>query len=257
LTLLTIPSLAADYSKVPTERLIDQLALTDSVAPGIDDTAIFDVFIGDMSPAQFAVGVLGSESPVATPQMRELVRRGPSALSALIDHLSDPRPTKLTLAGIGTQTFGGEFFSNEYDGKDQSQIEQWRCRPCLERPISGGYTVRIADVCYALIGQIVNRRLLAVRYQPSAITIVNSPLEAPELIDRVKKDWGTANADDLRVSLLTDLNGSNDLLFGPALTRLRFYFPDTYRALDGTGATKRAAFELTESRRAQNQARSQ
>jgi hypothetical protein len=61
LTLLTIPSLAADYSKVPTERLIDQLALTDSVAPGIDDTAIFDVFIGDMSPAQFAVGVLGSE----------------------------------------------------------------------------------------------------------------------------------------------------------------------------------------------------
>jgi len=41
------------------------------------------------------------------------------------------------------------------------------------------YTVKVGDVCYAIIGQIVNRSLMAVRYQPSAGLVINSPIEMP------------------------------------------------------------------------------
>ena len=58
----------------------------------------------------------------------------------------------------------------------------------MERHFSGTYTVKVADVCYTLIGQIVNRHLLAVRYQSSGGPIVNSPLEAPSLAEKVRKD---------------------------------------------------------------------
>jgi hypothetical protein len=85
-------------------------------------------------------------------------------------------------------------------------------------------------VCYVLIGQIVNRNLLAVRYQPSLILVVNSPIEAPALIAAVKRDWSSVGSSELLSSLLADARVSDDLsLYGPALQRLRFYYPSEYQ----------------------------
>lgn len=245
----------ADYSKASIKELIDDLALIDSQAPGVNSAAIYGGFIGDDSPSEFQVGVLGVRPPGVPPQMRELVRRGISALPALIAHLDDARPTKLAVGNdektgdpkqqriVGVNFFMFAYFSNEYDPKVRIAGRP-SMSDYLMRDFSGQYTVKVGDVCYALVGQIVNRHLLPVRYQPSAGLVVNSPIEVPALIEKVKKDWGDADAGALKASLLVDVRAtSSPYLYEPALTRLRFYFLDAYGALQGDDLVKRNEFE--------------
>jgi hypothetical protein len=40
------------------------------------------------------------------------------------------------------------------------------------------YTIKVGDVCYVLIGQIVNRRLWALEYVPTLIVVVTSPVHS-------------------------------------------------------------------------------
>ncbi len=42
----------------------------------------------------------------------------------------------------------------------------------------GVYTIKVGDVCYVLIGQIVNRRLWALEYVPTLIVVVTSPVHS-------------------------------------------------------------------------------
>lgn len=89
--------------------------------------------------------------------------------------------------------------------------------------------VRVGDVCYALIGRIVNRNLLPIRYQPSAGLVVKSPIEDPVLTEEVKRDWRGIDAKEHKASLLADARAGSDLWkYEPALRRLRFYYPDEY-----------------------------
>jgi hypothetical protein len=93
--------LAADpnYSTVPLDRLVDDLALIDSFATGIASTANYDAFIAVDERPRFAGGVLGSPTPNIPAQIRELVRRGVGALPTLIQHLNDARSTQLSVGG--------------------------------------------------------------------------------------------------------------------------------------------------------------
>ena len=104
--------------------------------------------------------------------------------------------------------------------------------------------MKVGDVCYVLIGQIVNRQQVAVRYQRTAGLVVNSPIEVPTLAEKVRNDWGNADAEILEASLLSDIRAANHpkriskvvytaRFVNPALERLRLYFPDTYNALEG------------------------
>lgn len=259
-------AVTSDYSKRSVDQLIDDLTQIDSQSPGIDSAAVYDGFIADDSPGSFEVGVLGVAPPKVPPQMRELVRRGPVALPELIAHLNDKRPTKFEVGNkpsgkqVGVDRFMFMFFSDEYDPRVPywwSKEESKNVPQPMGRSFEGRYTVKIGDVCYVIVGQIVNRRLLAVRYQPSAGLVVNSPVEAPVLVERVKNDWGQANAEVLKASLLEDIHATNhpkrisvaeytERFVDPALARLRLYFPDTYRSLEGTDLKKQRAFERRE-----------
>jgi len=88
---------------------------------------------------------------------------------------------------------------------------------------------------------------------------VNSPTEAPVLAENARKDWGRADAETLRQSLLEDIHatkrprqitraGYTERFVNPALERLRFYFPDAYDALKGDDLKKRKAFESQETK---------
>lgn len=263
LSACVIPAVGGDDSKSSVDQLIDDLTQIDSQSPGINSAAIYEGFIADNSPGSFRGGVLGIAPPKLPPQMSELVRRGPLALPELIKHLDDRRPTKLEVGNkpsgrqIGVDVFMFMYFSDEYDPRvphwfdvQESKKGPWP----MERSFQGRYTVKVGDVCYVLIGQIVNRHLFAVRYQPSAGLVVNSPIEAPVLVEKVKGDWGNADAEMLKVSLLTDIHAANhpkriskaeytDRFVNPALQRLRLYFPDTYAALEGDDLQKRKEFE--------------
>jgi hypothetical protein len=152
------------------------------------------------------------------------------------------------------------YFSDEYDPRLPHWFNEAELKHGpMEKSFEGRYTVKVADVCYVLIGQIVNRRLLAVRYQPTGGLVVNSPIEAPALAERVRNDWGSADAEILKASLLEDIRATNhpkrisptqytERFVNPALARLRFYFPDTYNALEGDDLKKKQAFETQETR---------
>lgn len=237
LALATVASAAEDLSDTSVEKLIDDLALIDSQAPGLHGTASVRAFIAGDRPPQFNGGILGSPAPKTPPQMRELVRRGPTVVPQLIGHLDDKRPTKLT---IGESFFMFRYFSDEYDPKARLKKEPLRPRMNLERNFDGGYTVKVGDVCYAVIGQIVNRELSPVRYQPSAILAINSPIEAPILVERVKKDWDGLDIATHKASLIVDAQSSDQVRpFGAALVRLRFYYPDDYKRLKQGDLKKR------------------
>jgi hypothetical protein len=251
------------YTQKSVGELIDDLTQIDSQSPGIDSAAIYGGFIADNSPGSFQSGVLGIAPPKVPPQMSELVRRGPVALPELIKHLDDRRTTGLEVGNkqsgrqIGMDAFMFMFFSDEYDPRvpHRGSDEEWKNGPQpMERSFEGRYTVRVGDVCYVVIGQIVNRRLLAVRYQPSAGLVVNSPIEAPVLVEKVRNDWGNVDSETLRLSLLEDIHATNHpkritapeytrRFVNPALERLRFYFPDTYKVLQGDDLKKRKQFE--------------
>lgn len=120
-------------------------------------------------------------------------------------------------------------------------------------------------MCYALIGQIVNRGLQLLRNQPTGVLVVNSPIEAPSLVEKVKDDWGNGEAETLRTSLLADIDVADSMLdidvidpeqfkesiyvkqvVNPALQRLRTYFPDAYKSLAGNRWKRKAEFENEE-----------
>jgi hypothetical protein len=269
-----VPSVVSDYSQKSVTELIDELTQIDSQSPGINSAAVYEGFIADNSPGKFEGGVLGFAPPKVPPQMSELVRRGPTVLPELIRHLDDKRPTTLEVGNkpsgrrVGLDFFAFMYFSDEYD----SRAPHWWTdkerkngpRP-MERSFEGRYTVKVGDVCYVLIGQIVNRRLLAVRYQPSAGLVVNSPIETPLLVERVRNDWGQADAEVVKASLLQDIRMRDhpkdtgdeyiERFVDPAFARLRVYFPDVYRSLERTDLDKRKAFERRENdqRRSSNQ----
>jgi hypothetical protein len=268
----TAPAISADDSGKSVAQLIDELTEIDSQSPGINSAAKYEGFIADNRPGSFEVGVLGVPAPKAPLQMRELVRRGAAVLPDLIGHLGDSRPTKLEVGNkddgrqIGMDAFLFMYLSDEYDPRLPhwfSEEEMKRGTRPMEKDFHGRYTVKVGDVCYVLIGQIVNRRLLAVRYQPTGGLIVNSPIEAPSLVERVKNDWGKVDAERLKQSLLEDIHATNHpkhigpaeytpRFVNPALARLRFYFPDTYNALAGDDLKKKTEFEKQDTKSRQN-----
>lgn len=226
LTMVGFASASDNLASIPVEKLIDDLTLIDSQAPGLHGTAIVNGFIAEDKPLQFGGGVLGSPAPKVPPAMRELVRRGVAALPQLIDHLSDKRSTQLT---IGKDFFMFREFHDEYDPRFRETVAPSMPQTSMRKYFTGGYTIKVGDVCYALIGQIVNRSLLPIRYQPTAGLIVNSPIESPKLIEQVKKDWSELDEKAHKVSLIADAQSSEDIrVFGPALARLRFYYPFDY-----------------------------
>jgi hypothetical protein len=231
---------------VSVAELVDALVNIDAQAAGLHSTAMVRAFIADNSPDEFEGGVIGSVAPKKFPQMTELVRRGVSSLPLLIKHLDDKRPTKLI---VGGKFFMFEYFSDEYDPK--TPVPRNRPAEALEKNIDGKYAVRVGDVCYALVGQIVNRDLLAIRYQPTAGLIVNSPIEAPVLIEEVRRDWGDTDANEHMASLLADARAGQNLWeYGPALRRLRFYYPDEYHQ-QAVGALKEKIRKFESSKKKQ------
>ena len=272
LSVMSTPAISRDDSNSSVAQLIDELTSIDSQSPGINSAAMYEGFIADNGPGSFQGGVLGVSAPKVPPQMRELVRRGAVALPELIGHLADSRPTKLAVGNkddgrqVGIDAFMFMYFSDEYDPRMPHWFREEEVkrgpRP-MERDFHGRYTVKVGDVCYVLIGQIVNRRLWTVRYQPSAGLVVNSPIEAPALVEKVRNDWGKTDAETLKQSLLEDIRATNhpkrigpgeytERFVNPALERLRFYFPDTDKALAGDDLKKKKEFEKQETKSRQS-----
>ena len=105
---------------------------------------------------------------------------------------------------------------------------------------SESYTIKVGDVCFVAIGQIVGRGYQAVRYQPTACIVLNCPAQDPKLCAQVRAIWKAKDPranlfDSLRADYATEgiFNGKSldgwgwgsDFQCGAAM-RLLFYFPE-------------------------------
>lgn len=214
-----------DLKAATNKELIDQFVAVSGFGVGFHPTAWASGFVAVEGEPTFEGGILGSARPSDHPAMKELVARGVKAIPDLIEHLSDDRETKLSISAHGFA--GATWHSDEYDPRyrDKKLLPK-KVNTRKEELLKNDYSLRVGDLCYVAIGQIVNRRLNAVRYQPSGCYVINSPVATPELREAVKGEWSGLTVEEHKRSLIAD---AKTPFWGgppPALERLAFYYPD-------------------------------
>jgi hypothetical protein len=143
--------------------------------------------------------------------MQELVRRGANAVPDLCKHLDDARLTKATIKRFGVLRYSAEYDWNPRTGKFRAAgIVPGHSGGEQKIQLVGEqnrqeYTLAVGDLCFQIIGQIVNRSFEPMRYQPSAIEVVNSPVLCPDLCNAVRKEWSELTSDELRDLLIKDV----------------------------------------------------
>jgi hypothetical protein len=238
--------LAACGSHVPTQaagppaasrdqviaRLIDQLPHIGQGDVGYTPAMTGTSFL-PLGKSEFQMGLLGAGTGSASTAMRELVKHGAAAVPFLIAHLDDKRPTKITMKHEGL--FGGLRFRDEYDWNSRTEKQApagVNRDPFFERGHPTSHTVTVGDLCYVALGQIVNREFNAVRYQPTAIIVINSPTYSEALQKTIKKEWGKLTPASHRASLVRDfLKPDTAYRSNGAALRLGYYYPDALEPL--------------------------
>jgi hypothetical protein len=234
-----------NYAHMTDEQLVDSLQAIKAETVGIDSRAMATAFLAEDEPPKFVGGIIGTAMPTSYPQMRLLVQHGVTSLPVLLKHLDDARPTGLSLPPKDSFIMWSAL-GQEYDPRSGKPSFD-RPDPRREQP-KLPYTVKVGDVCFTLVGQIVGRALAPVRYQPTGGMIINSPVVKPELAEKVRADWSHLTVEDFRLQLLKDARERDDPFAPSPLCRLRYYFPDEYARQKASGElkTKITAFERDE-----------
>ena len=152
--------------------------------------------------------------------LKSLVKLGCKAIPALLEHLSDDRPTKIVLKHEGD--FGGILVRQ---GDDRG-LEPGRSG---EKKTS--YTVMVGDLCYVALGQIVNRDYDAVSYVPTALIAVTSVPKSRKIREDLIREWGNLTAEKQRDSLAHDLDSNSARVRNGAAVRLAYYYPSALESL--------------------------
>jgi hypothetical protein len=215
------------------KALIAELARIDSPDFGLSPTIYGMAFAPVPDSGQALTLLLTDHHLQTTSTLRQLVELGPRALPFLLDALEDRTPTRLTIKHPGG--FGGMHFEDRIWGDPTNPAERdfLAAHPSLRelyKPFTTDplteYTVKVGDVCLVAIGQIVNRSYSAVRYQPTAHIMLNSPIHDPALARQVRAIWSSKNpAEHLLNSLLHDYTTPDSLFQPGAVMRLLYYFP--------------------------------
>jgi ankyrin repeat protein len=193
--------------------------------------------------------VLGQQkAPARSDTLRELVKRGAAAVPQLVAHLDDKRPTKITIKH--ESVMGAMFFNDEYDYN--ARTAKGRPEGVNRDSLPGGrgrntHTVTVGDLCFVALGQIVNRHFNAVRYQPTACIMINSPTNSEALRKVIKKEWGDLTPGRHKASLVRDfVEPDSEYRRSSACLRLGYYYPEALEplALKQLAAPRYDVFEV-------------
>jgi HEAT repeat protein len=228
------------------QQLITELATVDHIDFGLSPATLAGPTFAPLPEHQGRVQVLLlTGQPMKTASaFRSLVEIGPEALPFLLEALTDRRPTRLKVRPAQFTSFGSELMGNPLNALERRLLPEEETDRNKEEdeetgPIDYPYTVKVGDVCFVAIGQIVGRPYSALRYIPSGFLAINSPLERKALRERVRAIWSSKDpAQKLFDSLLLDYategipNGElrdgwtegSDFQVEAAL-RLLYYFP--------------------------------
>lgn len=221
----------AMLAKLGNSELIAELVKAGGTGAGFSPYFTGSQFLPLDDQAEFHTGILGAPRPEKDPVLTEIVKRGPKIVAELIKALGDKRATKIILKhemGMGGMWHDSEYERNWRTAKPLKTKED-PARDPTEIPDSiKEYTLCVGDLCFVALGQIVNRGFSAVRYQPTACIVLNSPVQTPVLRKWAEEEWASAEeASALKSSLLSDLSQPywEDCRSG-AYKRLAYYFPD-------------------------------
>jgi HEAT repeat protein len=225
------------------KKLIADLAELADPDFGLSSTLTGHAFAPLPDHEHFGMGLLTDHRLKSSDALRSLVEIGPEALPFLLKALGDKTPTKLKIERFGNTFLGSELSGNPLNSVERRVLSENKTRKdddddeAESRRVPN--TLKVGDACFVAIGQTVGRPYSAVRYQPTAIVIVNSPVESKELRERVRAIWSSDDpAQKLLDSLLIDyategiFNGKS--LDGwsegserqiEAAIRLLYYFP--------------------------------
>lgn len=225
-----------------------------SLVNRLPEEAVAGIGLRRASPSeQFLALRLADQSDSESPVLTEIVRRGLLIVPTLLEHLSDGRPTRISLdpADLSFNGTSGPFtdvydYRYHQDGTRPSAVNSSKDKaPTGQWP----YTVRVGDLCYVALGQIVNRRYYVVgpdfgngiAYDGVILLEINSPVERPALAAAARADWGHLTAQDFAAELRneaeheipsTEAPDDRPEDFQPAVSwtgaieRLLYYFPD-------------------------------
>jgi hypothetical protein len=161
--------------------------------------------------------------------VRELIRRGVVALPEILTHIDDRRPTRMMIRQ--NSPIGSFSLSNWMDPRFRRNETQFPAGiPAIEAETTSHsygfpvYTVTVGDVCYFVVGQIVNRDLQILHRRMTHAILITSPTASPVLADAVRSDWSGVTATEHRQSLVDDARQWRRP--GDAIQRLALYYPD-------------------------------
>jgi hypothetical protein len=229
----SIPVSPSASAKIAAPRSFDDeiaaLAHVDASGVGYSPTTDEDEFLPDPRGRQQGSLVLGQAPPQASDALTRLVEAGADAVPALLRHLGDATPTKLP----PMRAMEWRETSNEYDVNRRTTKRPPGTN--LEHGASDSdkpYFVKVGDLCFVALGQIVNRSYAAVRYQPTGGLIISSPVTAAALRDAARAEWGTLTRASLIASLTRDFREPDfEERRSGALVRLGYYAHDVAKTL--------------------------
>jgi hypothetical protein len=222
--------------------LIADLARLEKPDFGLSSTLSGDAFAPLPGQSRASTMLLTNHGLQPSGTLKELVALGPDALPFLLDALDDRTPTRIVIKHggfLGMMSHAAEMRMNP---ANPTEATAYRARagkpPREESEHVDSYTVKVGDVCFVAIGQIVGRGYQAVRYQPTACVVLNCPSHDPKLCALVRGIWKSKDARaKLFASLLADFcteaaaggdsseaYAGSDYRCGAAL-RLLYYFP--------------------------------
>ena len=222
------------------EKLIRELADVQDPDFGMSATLSGLAFAPLPDQARFQMGLVTNHRIKPSVAFRSLVEIGPVALPFLVESLGDKTPTKLKIEAEGMMVFGSNVTGNALNRAEERVLsEEVVADDDADDDRPGSYTLKVGDVCFVAIGQIVGRPYFAVCYQPTAMVVVNSPVERKGLRERVRALWLSNDPtrkllDSLLIDYATEgvFNGKSLDAWGEgsdiqiqAAMRLLYYFP--------------------------------
>ena len=201
--------------------LIDQLENVNVFFPGCDpnfDSNFYNVFAYKFANFNFEGYYCSQQYSL----FKEIVSRGRNIIPNLLHHMNDSKKSKLKIDIIGNALRLTQF-KVEYEYKELKLKYQ---NEKINEINSASYCITVGDLCFFLLGQIVNRDYKIVYYEPTGCAYINSPSVDPYILKQIMIDWSDFDENSQKEQLLADYKyfaGSRKI---ETLNRILIYFPN-------------------------------
>jgi hypothetical protein len=188
------------------KRLIGRLATVEVHRPGPLTTDRWNVLSNFTMKPPFDLSVDATDGLEFLELVRRLTALGPKALPFLLDALEDATLTKAVLPEWGIQ-FSSTVWGNPVNARESKILGPWVPASADQRAGKSIYTLKIGDVCCAVIGNIVARPYATSGLVgPGFFNVeVKSPPRDAKLRQQVRELWSSKDSGQrLFDSLLVD-----------------------------------------------------